>query len=122
MSGCVYQRDGFVVAVEQSGEKATIAWKGVCDERVPGQFIGPLIEQWGETLKECEVTVDLRRLEYMNSAMVKQLINLVKRLDENGKSVTVLFLNVEWQRVHGSCMAAIARTLRNVRVEHQLLP
>ncbi|MBN1611489.1 MAG: hypothetical protein JW940_32950 [Polyangiaceae bacterium] len=121
MSECLYQRDGFVFSVEQSGEKATVAWKGVCDDRSPSRFVSPLIEEWGEKLKECDVTVDLRQLEYMNSAMVMQLINLVKRLDQNGKTVTVLFLNVEWQRVHGTCMAAIARTLRNVRVEHQLL-
>ena len=122
MNERVYRRDGFVFSVEQSGEKATVAWKGVCDDRFPGQFVSPLIEEWGEKLKDFEVTVDLRQLEYMNSAMVMQLINLVKRLDENGNSVTVLFLNVEWQRVHGTCMAAIARTLRNVRVEHQVLP
>ena len=122
MTECVYQRDGFVFSVDQSAEKATVAWKGVCDDRFPSEFIGPLIETWGDRLKDCEVTVDLRQLEYMNSAMVMQLINLVKRLDENGKAVTVLFLNVEWQRVHGTCMAAIARTLTHVRVEHQLLP
>jgi anti-anti-sigma regulatory factor len=122
MSECVFRQDGFVFAVQESGEKATIAWKGVGDDRLPRQFLGPLIEQWGQKLKDSEVTVDLRQLEYMNSAMVMQLISLVKRLDANGKPVVVMFLNVEWQRVHGSCMAAIARTLENVRVEHQLLP
>jgi hypothetical protein len=122
MNESTYQHDGFVFSVGQSGEKATIAWKGVCDERLPSHFLSPLIQEWGDKLKDCEVTVDLRRLEYMNSAMVMQLINLVKRLDENGRPVTVLFLNVEWQRVHGTCMAAIARTLRNVRVEHWLFP
>jgi hypothetical protein len=122
MSEWVYQRDGFVFSVEQSGDRATVAWRGVCDDRFPAHFVGPLIERWGPELRHCEVTVDLCQLEYMNSAMVMELINLVKRLDENGKPVTVRFLNVEWQRVHGSCMAAIARTLRNVRVEHRALP
>jgi hypothetical protein len=122
MSECVYERDGFVFSVEQAGETATVVWRGVCDDRVPSRFVSPLIDEWAEKLKHCDVTVDLRQLEYMNSAMVMELINLVKRLDENGKPVTVRFLNVEWQRVHGTCMAAIARTLHNVRVEHQHLP
>jgi anti-anti-sigma regulatory factor len=120
MSQCVYKQDSLVFAVEQCDGTATICWKGVSDGRFPGQFLNPLIQEWAEKLKDVEVTVDLRQLEYMNSATVWPLLNLVKRLDANGKPVRVVFLDVEWQRIHGNCMSAIARTLKNVRVERQL--
>jgi anti-anti-sigma regulatory factor len=119
MSERVYQQDGLVFAVQQEAGTATVSWKGVSDSRFPGQFLNPLIQDCVEQLRDCEVTVDLSQLEYMNSATVMPLINLVKRLDGNGKPVRVLFLDVEWQRTHGNCMSAIARTLKNVRIEHQ---
>ena len=119
MTGCVHRQDGLVFAVEQSAGTATIGLKGVSDARFPSHFLNPLIEEWVERLKDSEVTVDLRQLEYMNSATVMPIINMVKRLDANGMPVRVVFLDVDWQRIHGNCMAAIARTLKNVRVERQ---
>ena len=119
MTGCVHRQDGLVFAVEQSAGTATIGLKGVSDARFPGHFLNPLIEEWVDKLKGSEVTVDLRQLEYMNSATVMPIINMVKRLDANGMPVRVVFLDVDWQRIHGNCMSAIARTLKNVRVERQ---
>jgi hypothetical protein len=120
MSHRVYKHDSLVLTVEQSGDAATIFWSGVSDDRFPGEFINPLIEQWAEELKETEVAVDLRQLEYMNSATVSPLLKLVKRLDESGNAVRVLFLDIDWQRTHFNCMSAVARALKNVRVERQL--
>jgi hypothetical protein len=119
MTGCVHRQDGLVFSVERSGRTATICLKGVSDARYPGHFLNPLIEEWVDKLKDSEVTVDLRQLEYMNSATVMPIINMVKRLDVNGMPVRVLFLDVDWQRIHGNCMSAIARTLKNVRIERQ---
>ena len=119
MSEQVYEQDGFTWAVAQFRERATIAWRGVADNRYPGPFLDPLTEEWVSKLSDVEVTVDLRDLEFMNSATVTPLIKLVRRLDKNGKPVRVVFLDVEWQRIHGNCMSAIARTLTNVKVERQ---
>jgi anti-anti-sigma factor len=119
MTGCVHTQDSLVFSVERSGATATIRLKGVSDARHPAHFLGPLIDEWVDQLKDCEVTVDLRQLEYMNSATVMPIINMVKRLDGNGMPVRVVFLDVDWQRIHGNCMSAIARTLKNVRVERQ---
>ena len=118
----IYERDGLTWSVVQTIRRATIAWRGIADSRFPGQFLDPLIAEWGEKLSEFEVTLDLRGLEFMNSATVRPLISLIRRLDENGKAVRVLFLDVEWQRIHGNCMCAVARTLKNVRIERQSAP
>ncbi len=119
MTGCVHRQDGLVFSVERSDGAATVSLKGVSDARFPGHFLNPLIDEWVDKLKGSEVTVDLRQLEYMNSATVMPIINMVKRLDANGMPVRVVFLDVDWQRIHGNCMSAIARTLRNVRIERQ---
>ncbi len=119
VSDHVCEQDGLTWAVAVSPEQATIYWRGVADSRHPGTFLNPLIDEWASKLKNVEVTVDLSQLEFMNSATVTPLVNLVKALDANGKPVRVMFLDVEWQRIHGNCMRAIARTLKHVRVERQ---
>ena len=117
MTERVYRQDNLAVALERSRDTATLAWKGVSDNRYPGQFLNPIIDELVNELQNLEVTIDLRELEYMNSSTVTPLISLVKRLDVNSKLVRVLFLEVEWQRTHSNCMSAIARTLKNVRIE-----
>ena len=113
----VYEQDQLVVVVEVSGTSATVVWRGVSDARHPGRFLNPLTEKLTQQLHFAQVTVDVRQLEYMNSATVKPLVGLVKALDANGKSVRVLFSEVDWQRTHCNCMSAVARTLKNVSVE-----
>ena len=94
-----------------------IEWKGVSDSRNPAEFLNPLMMAWSGKLKNVDVTVDLSGLEYMNSATVKPLINLVKLLDGNGQKVLVVFRAVDWQRTHRNCMSVLARTLRNTCVQ-----
>jgi hypothetical protein len=117
MKRSVHEQNGLLVVVEESEADATIAWKGVSDARFPGQFLNPLIRQWVQDFKNANVNVDLRALEYMNSATVMPLINLIRLLDGNGKTVRVLFSDIDWQRSHRSCMTAAARGMKNVQVE-----
>ena len=113
----VHEQDGLTIVVTKSGSSARVAWKGVSDARNPGAFLNPLLQSWTEKLKHSEVTVDLTGLDYMNSATVMPLITFIKHLDANGKPISLVFREIDWQRTHRNCMAALARTLTNVRVE-----
>ncbi len=117
MNRSVHEQNGLTVVVEQSGDVATIVWRGVSDARFPGQFLNPLIREWAQNLKDCSVTVDMRRLEFMNSATVMPFINLIRLLAANGKLVRVWFSDTRWQRSQCSCMTAVTRSLKNVHVE-----
>ncbi len=120
MSQQTYEYEGLVLEVERSAAKAQIRWKGVSDSRFPGRFLNPLIDALVREMQGAAVTVDLRRLQYMNSATVHPMVSLVKRLDENGMPITVLFDRTDWQKTHRNCMAAIARTLKNVTVSESV--
>lgn len=111
-----YAQGGLVLEIEQEKTEARIVWKGVSQERNPGQFLNPLVQEWAAKLNNVAVTVDLRQLEYMNSATVQPLVSLIKRLDASGMPIRVLFNDVDWQKTHRNCMSAIARTLRHVSV------
>lgn len=113
----VNEQDGLTIVVTMTGSTARVAWKGVSDARNPGAFLNPLLQDWTEKLKHAAVTVDLTGLDYMNSATVMPLISFIKQLDANGKPISLVFGEVDWQRTHRNCMAALARTLSNVQVE-----
>ncbi|HEX6272822.1 MAG TPA: hypothetical protein VFZ53_07280 [Polyangiaceae bacterium] len=113
----IFEQDELSISVQRSRGSAIVVWRGVSDARNPGEFLKPMAERLVPQLKGTKVTVDFRLLEYMNSATVAPLINFVKSLDANGARVTVVFSEIDWQRVHMNCMKSIARTLNNVRVE-----
>ncbi|WP_394827727.1 hypothetical protein [Pendulispora albinea] len=97
---------------------ATIAWEGVSDARNPNAFLEPLLQKILAGLRATKVTVDLRLLEYINSATVSPILNLIKRCDTDHVATTVLYdTGVDWQRVNYQCMRTIARTLSHVEVK-----
>jgi anti-anti-sigma regulatory factor len=117
MNDWKYEQDGLIITARKTGSKALVTWKGVSDSRTPGSFLNSVVSELATNLRDAEVTVDFTQLEYMNSATVAPLVNLIRQLDQNGKPVLVLFSDVDWQRTHLNCMSAIARTLGNVRIE-----
>lgn len=112
-----FERDGLSVVVYKAKKNATVSWEGVSDARDPSAFLNPIIQQIVRDLADLVVTVDFRKLEYMNSATVSPLIHFVKALDGGDTEVLVIFSDAEWQRTHYQCMKTIARTLKHVRVE-----
>lgn len=117
-----YEQDGLAIVVHRSRRRALIAWEGVSDARDPALFLNGIIQQLSKELAEFEVTVDFRRLTFMNSATVSPLINLVRSLDASGSGVLVLFSNADWQRTHFQCLKTIARALKQVRVQADAMP
>jgi anti-anti-sigma regulatory factor len=112
-----FERDGLAFVVTRSKQSAVVAWEGVSDARDPRAFLDSVMQQVVKDLTDFEVTIDFRRLEYMNSATVAPLIKFIKTLDASSSSVLVVFSTADWQRTHYQCVKTIARTLKRVRVE-----
>ncbi|WP_437819720.1 hypothetical protein [Sorangium sp. So ce1078] len=117
MAEWTFEHDGLVVRISREADRARIAWSGVSDIRSPAAFLNPHLGDWSAKLKDTDVTVDLTGLEYMNSATVKPLLDLVKMLDQTSRFVLVIFRDNDWQRAHRNCMAVLARALKNTRVQ-----
>jgi hypothetical protein len=112
-----FEQDGLCVQISRSGEQLCVSLLGVSDSRSPSVFLNPVIEQVVQGAQGTPVTIDFTGLEYMNSATVTPLINLIKALDDAQCSVLVLFSGADWQRTHLQCLHAISRTMSNVRVQ-----
>jgi anti-anti-sigma regulatory factor len=112
-----FEQGGLRIEVFRSEGKATIQWSGESDARNPGALLNGVLLRIVDALDGCKVTVDFRRLQYMNSSTVPPIINLVKRLNARGISCLVLYADGDWQRTQLRCMQTIARTLPHVQVE-----
>ncbi|WP_433936450.1 SiaC family regulatory phosphoprotein [Sorangium cellulosum] len=117
MAEWTFEHEGLTVRITRDAHRARIEWSGVSDIRSPASFLSPFLDDWSSKLKDTEVTVDLTALEYMNSATVKPLLDLVKLLDQTSRLVNVVFRDSDWQRAHRNCMAVLARTLKRTRVQ-----
>ena len=112
-----FSRDGLNITVDEQAKSTTVRWLGISDSRDPAVHLLPFLTSLLDELSGKDVLVDLRDLEYMNSATVSPLINFVKNLDAKGARTTLTFdASIPWQKVNAQCMRAIARTLSNVRV------
>ena len=111
------QLDTLTISVVRIATGATIMWKGTSDSRSPGATLNPALERLVQSVENFDVTVDFTELEYMNSATVAPMMELIRKLDTSCKSVRVVFLDAGWQCTHSRCMSAIARTLKHFNVE-----
>ena len=112
-----FTQDGLVINASRGSARGSVAWVGVSDSQTPGVFLRPILKDVLDKMKGAEVTFDLTKLEYMNSATVSPLIQFVKALDGSCTRIVVLFSQADWQRTHLQCMRAIATTLKHVTVE-----
>src|SRR5262245_45065820 len=106
-----FEHAGLRIEVFRSESKATIVWSGVSDGRNPGAQLNGVLQRMVDELEGCKVTVDFRRLQYMNSSTVPPIINLIKRLNARAVHSLILFSEVDWQRTQLRCMQTIARAL-----------
>ena len=116
-----FEFDRLIIRVTRGRHSsATIAWEGISDARNPNVFLEPLLEKVLAGLHASSVTVDLRALEYINSATVSPILNLIKKCDTDHVSTIVIYdTDVDWQRINYQCMRTIARTLTHVEVKNQ---
>jgi hypothetical protein len=112
-----FANDGLRIEVEERPGAATVHWLGVSDTRDPGQHLTPYLASLVEELEGKQVTVDFRKLEYLNSATVSPIIAFVKQLDARGIPATLLFDGtLDWQRLNARSLSAIGRMLTHIEV------
>src|SRR5690606_21976470 len=95
----VFHSGTLTIAILYQDTTATIAWEGVSDAPDVRSFLSPLMARLSMELVGKAVTIDFRRLEYMNSATLAPVLAFIKNLDARGISTTLLYdIKVQWQR------------------------
>jgi anti-anti-sigma regulatory factor len=112
-----FQNGALTISLHRPHHGALVRWTGTSDTSQPGTFLHPITNHLALALHGSAVTIDFSTLEFINSATVAPLISSIKALDAAAASILVVFSDVDWQRTHVQRMRAIARTLKNVRIE-----
>jgi hypothetical protein len=99
------------------GNRATMEWWGKSvlmglDEKLLRHLEQKLSEWNGH-----ELSIDLRNLEYMNSATVSVIVNLIKMLHKsNIKSEIIYDLKSKWQELCFSEFKIICKVYNNISI------
>jgi len=116
LSPKTYEFGTLRVLTRRANDRGTVTWLGSSDARNPSEFLNPLAETIVEEMRGATVTVDFRKLEFMNSSTVSPIINLIRKLEANSIDARVIFVDGNWQRPHLRCMKTITRAFKHVKV------
>ena len=111
-----FEQDGLRIRVTRARGSGKMVWTGSSDSRQPNQFLTPVIRRVVEAMKGAHLTIDFRKLEYMNSSTVSSILSLLKSLDREEIETDVVFADSDWQLTHLRCMRTVTRVLKFITV------
>lgn len=97
--------------------KSIITWHGTSEIQDPAASIGGFLRSLIPSITNQRVTMDFRSLEYMNSATLQPLLQIMREYNVASIFTEIIYdAEVEWQRIIFRSVAAISTTLANVSV------
>lgn len=105
------------IRLSHEGDVNHIVWSGISEIQDPEHDIGPFLRGLIPQLGGRKTIIDFRPLEYMNSATLQPIFQLLKELSHQ-KIETVLLYDrgVEWQRLSFRSITAVVTNLPNVTI------
>lgn len=108
-----FQLDELTIQVAQEGDTLTLSWSGISEIQNPEQGLGPYLQRIVKGLTAQKVAVDFRQLEYMNSATLQPILQMIRELNERQIPTKLLFdQSMESQRITYRCLQNITKPLR----------
>lgn len=109
--------DELTLEVIFEANQAKIIWSGVCENQEPELSISPFLQEQMSKLVGCNLTIDFLRCEYVNSASITLLFQLIKQLNARGIKTQILYnLEMEWQRITFRSVKIVTQTLSHITV------
>lgn len=97
--------------------KSLITWHGTSEIQDPAASIGGFLRSLIPSITNQRVIMDFRSLEYMNSATLQPLLQIMREYNLASIFTEIIYdAEVEWQRIVFRSVAAISKTLANVTV------
>lgn len=104
----ILERDGLKMNATWAKDAATLVWSGACDMRHPNEVLEPFLKEFTKELNGRSLTIDLRSLDYMNSAAQSPILQFLKNMTQEGIATRVLYNGQrEWQRISYRCVKSL---------------
>lgn len=109
--------DELTIQVTFEGNKAKMVWSGICENQEPEQTIYPFLQKLMPVLAGSELILDFRICEYINSASITLLFQLIKQLNARQIMTEIYYnLEMEWQRITFRSVKIVTQPLTYVKV------
>jgi hypothetical protein len=118
-----FQLEDLTISVLHEGDTATLRWSGMSEIQAPELSVGPFLQSFVRGLQEQKVIVDFRALEYVNSATLQPILQLIRELNERQIQTTILFdPAMESQRITFRCIKTITKPLSYIHISAEQQP
>lgn len=105
------------ITIAEFNEQILVKWGGVFDVFNPHPILNEFFAKQEPLLRGKAVLLDFSQTEFINSATLSVILQLVKLLDTSVAKLTIKYDTREsWQMVSFRCMKAISRTLKNTEI------
>ncbi len=112
-----FENEGLMISVHAAGGKTHILFSGKSDSRDPGALIRRVREEIIKTAGKQPALIDISELEFMNSATVSPILDLLKSFNDAAIDTTMIFdTRKDWQRINFNCMKVIVKKFSCVTV------
>lgn len=112
------QHDELRIEVLENEGGVLVKWSGASDSPEPSKILFPFLDRLADESVGKPLTVDLRELQFMNSATVAPMLKFVRQLERLHIATRLVYdAEAQWQRVHYNVMKAVVSSLAHVTVE-----
>ena len=106
--------DNFSIVVNQEGDTTVLRWFGRSEFRNPSDVLNPYFDVLLPQLVG-KLTVDFKKLDFMNSSTFPAVLYFLKKCDESGLQTTLLYdASSEWQEASFRPIKIIVTKFGNV--------
>ena len=111
------QLDDLTIQVVHEGDTVTMTWFGTSEIQAPAQSLSPFLMDVITGLQGQNVVVDFRAVEYLNSATLWPVLQMLRALNDRQLSTKVLFdPTSESQRTTYRCLQTIGTSLPKISI------
>jgi hypothetical protein len=97
------------ISVSDTAEEIRLRWQGKSNDREPGRFVVPILQDALSRAKEANkaIAIDFAEMEYMNSSTFTPLVKMLDEANRGGLRVRVEYSQTrKWQTLSFSALKA----------------
>ncbi len=119
MSVRTHTSKDLTLEIEDIDGAVVVSWFGESTAREPAVFIGPLLSEIvvRSAAESRKITLDFRKLRYMNSSTISPIIRLLSDVREGTSPVQIIYnQSLKWQELRFSALRVFETPDRRVQI------
>ena len=102
-----YTNKNLALRLIENKNTIEVEWEGKSIDREPANFISPILAKIlnRASVKKKRITMDFRKLSYMNSSTITPVIKVLERAKKSKTKITIFYKkSLNWQELNFSAL------------------